>query len=114
MKKLLALAFALMLIFSVALADEPLTIAVSMRSTASEYHMQYVAGAELFAASLPEGTAVVQALPCEGNDDKQINDINALIAGQDDLDAVDAVAGATVTSGALKQAVQYALEDAAE
>ena len=42
MKKLLALAFALMLIFSVALADEPLTIAVSMRSTASEYHMQYV------------------------------------------------------------------------
>ena len=32
----------------------------------------------------------------------------------DDLDAVDAVAGATVTSGALKQAVQYALEDAAE
>lgn len=49
MKKLLALAFALMLIFSVALADEPLTIAVSMRSTASEYHMQYVAGAELFA-----------------------------------------------------------------
>ena len=34
MKKLLALAFALMLIFSVALADEPLTIAVSMRSTA--------------------------------------------------------------------------------
>ena len=45
MKKLLALAFALMLIFSVALADEPLTIAVSMRSTASEYHRQYFAGA---------------------------------------------------------------------
>ena len=84
MKKLLALAFALMLIFSVALADEPLTIAVSMRSTASEYHMQYVAGAELFAASLPEGTAVVQALPCEGNDDKQINDVNALIAAKGD------------------------------
>lgn len=40
--------------------------------------------------------------------------INALIAGQDDLDAVDAVAGATVTSGALKQAVQYALETPAE
>ena len=84
MKKLLALVFALMLLFSVALADEPLTIAVSMRSTASEYHMQYVAGAELFAATLPEGTAVVQALPCEGNDDKQINDINALIAAKGD------------------------------
>lgn len=66
------------------LADDPLTIAVSMRSTASEYHMQYVAGAQLFADSLPEGTAVVQALPCEGNDDKQINDINALIAAKGD------------------------------
>lgn len=54
MKKLLALAFALMLIFSVALADEPLTIAVSMRSTASEYHMQYVAGARVV-CSLPAG-----------------------------------------------------------
>lgn len=63
---------------------EPLTIAVSMRSTTSEYHMQYVAGAELFAASLPEGTAEVQMLPCEGNDDKQINDINALIASKGD------------------------------
>ena len=40
--------------------------------------------------------------------------LNALIAGQDDLDAVDAVTGATVTSNALKQAVQFALEDAAE
>lgn len=40
--------------------------------------------------------------------------LNALIAGQDDLDAVDAVAGATVTSNALKQAVQFALEDTAE
>jgi len=84
MKKILALAFALLMLCAVALADEPLTIAVSMRSTASEYHMQYVAGAELFAASLPEGTAVVQALPCEGNDDKQINDINALIAAKGD------------------------------
>ena len=82
MKKFLTLILALCLVLSctAALADEPLTIAISMRSTASEYHMQYVAGAELFAATLPEGTAVVQALPCEGNDDKQVNDINALIA----------------------------------
>ena len=82
MKKFFALILALCLVLSctAALAEEPLTIAISMRSTASEYHMQYVAGAELFAATLPEGTAVVQALPCEGNDDKQVNDINALIA----------------------------------
>ena len=37
--------------------------------------------------------------------------IAALIAGQDDLDAVDAVTDATVTSDALKQAVQFALAD---
>ncbi len=36
--------------------------------------------------------------------------INALIAGQDDLDGVDAVSGATITSNALKQAVRYAQE----
>ena len=48
MKKLLALAFALMLIFSVALADEPLTIAVSMRSTAVRCRRRVV-------CSLPAG-----------------------------------------------------------
>lgn len=36
--------------------------------------------------------------------------INALIAGQDDLDGVDGVSGATMTSNALKQAVRYAQE----
>ena len=38
------------------------------------------------------------------------DDNNALIAGQDDLDGVDAVSGATITSNALKQAVRYAQE----
>ncbi|MEA5013766.1 MAG: sugar ABC transporter substrate-binding protein [Candidatus Limiplasma sp.] len=60
----------------------PLTVAVSIRSTASEYHMQYVAGAQSFIDTLPEGTAELQILACEGNDDKQINDINALIASK--------------------------------
>lgn len=36
--------------------------------------------------------------------------IQALIAGQDNVDGVDAVGGATVTSTALKTAVQYALD----
>lgn len=40
--------------------------------------------------------------------------INALIAGQDDLDAVDAVTGATMTSTALKKAVEYAKAALAE
>ena len=65
-------------------SEEPLTLAVSMRSTTSEYHMQYVEGAQLFADSLPEGTAVVQALPCEGDDNKQISDIKNLIATKGD------------------------------
>ena len=40
--------------------------------------------------------------------------INALIANQDALDELDGVTGATVTSNALKQAVQFALENNAE
>jgi ribose transport system substrate-binding protein len=55
-----------------------------MRSTDSEYHMQYVAGAQMFVDSLPEGTAEVQILACEGDDNKQINDVNALIAAKGD------------------------------
>ena len=37
-----------------------------------------------------------------------------LIAGQDDLDGVDGVSGATMTSNALKQAVRYAQEAMAQ
>lgn len=40
--------------------------------------------------------------------------INAMIAGQDNLDGVDAVAGATVTSAALKKAVQFAQAEMAK
>ena len=38
----------------------------------------------------------------------------ALIAGQDDLSAVESVSGATITSNALKTAVQYALAEMAK
>ncbi len=34
-------------------AGEKLTIAVSIRSMSSEYHMQYIAGAEAFLKTLP-------------------------------------------------------------
>lgn len=67
-----------------AASGDKLTVAVSMRSMSSEYHMQYVAGAQAFVDSLPEGTAEVQVLPCDSNDDKQINDIKALIASKGD------------------------------
>ena len=38
----------------------------------------------------------------------------ALIAGQDDLSAVESVSGATITSNALKTAVEYALAEMAK
>jgi len=56
------------------------TVAVSIRSLDSEYHMQYVAGAQLFVDTLPPGSAEVKVLPCDANDDKQINDLKAQIA----------------------------------
>lgn len=67
-----------------AASGDKLTVAVSIRSMSSEYHMQYVAGAQAFIDTLPEGTAELQVLPCESNDDKQINDIKALIASKGD------------------------------
>jgi len=74
-----------------AAAGKMLTVGVAIRSTASEYHMQYVAGAQLFIDTLPTGTAEVQVLACEANDDKQINDIKALAAksGKDTILFVD-------------------------
>lgn len=68
--------------FFVAAAGEKVTIAVSIRSMSSEYHTQYMAGAEAFLKTLPPGTAEIQVLPCESNDDKQINDIKALAASK--------------------------------
>lgn len=68
-----------------------LTVAVCIRSTSSEYHMQYVEGAKQFIKTLPEGTAELQILACEGDDNKQINDIKALVAskGKDVIVFVD-------------------------
>ncbi len=84
MKKVLGLVLALTFAtcLQVASAGEKVTIAVSIRSMSSEYHTQYVAGAEAFLKTLPPGTAEIQVLPCEANDDKQINDIKALAASK--------------------------------
>ena len=69
-----------LLVCGVAVAADTATIAVSIRSMSNEYHMQYVEGARSFVATLPEGAATVQVLPCEADDNKQINDIKALVA----------------------------------
>jgi len=77
-----------------------LTVAVSIRSMSSEYHVQYVEGAKSFIETLPEGTAELQVLPCEANDDKQINDIKALVArtGKDTILFVDPNQAPNVTA----------------
>lgn len=85
MKKLLALAFALMLIFSVALADEPLTIAVSM--AVHRFRVPPAVRCRRPSCLQPpcrKALLSCRLLPCEGNDDKQINDVNALIAAKGD------------------------------
>lgn len=65
--------------------DDVVTIAVSIRSMSNEYHMQYVAGAEAFVATLPEGSAVVQILACEADDARQINDIQSLVTTNENV-----------------------------
>jgi len=71
-----------------------------MRSMNSEYHMQYVAGAQLFVDTLPAGTAEVVPLPCDANDDKQINDLKAQIAstGKDTILFIDANNAPNITA----------------
>ena len=63
---------------------EPLTVAMSIRSLTSDYHMQYVAGAQAFIDTLPKGTAEIKILSCEANDNKQITDIIELIKEKGD------------------------------
>lgn len=53
-----------------------------------------------------ETDGIGAVLTAEGSDY-----LNALVAGQADLASVDAVAGATVTSEALKKAVQFAIDE---
>lgn len=57
-----------------------LLVGVSVRSLGNPYHLAVTEGAQMFVDSLPEGSAELQILTCEGNDEKQINDIKALIA----------------------------------
>lgn len=59
---------------------EKVYMGVALRSLSNPYHASVVDGAKMFADSLPAGTAEVQALLCEGSDEKQINDIKALLA----------------------------------
>ncbi|NRF95103.1 sugar ABC transporter substrate-binding protein [Paenibacillus frigoriresistens] len=61
-------------------AKKKVTIGVAINSTENEYWVQEAEGAKVFAATLPAGTADVQILTNEGNDEKQLNGIKSLIA----------------------------------
>ena len=73
------------------------------------------AGEEVTQRSFDELTTATKELAKDINnatrtDQTILSAMAELIAGQDDLDGVDAVSGATITSNALKQAVRYAQE----
>lgn len=59
---------------------EKLLVGCSVRSLSNPYHLAVTEGAKMFVDSLPAGSAELQILTCEGNDEKQINDIKALVA----------------------------------
>ncbi len=66
-------------------------IAACIHSTDNEYWNQEAEGVKMFVKTLPEGTAEVEVLTCDGEDEKQLNGIKAFIAshGKDCLFYVD-------------------------
>lgn len=55
-------------------------VGVALHSTDNAYWNEEAEGARLFVESLPEGTAQVQVLTCDGDDARQLNGIKAFIA----------------------------------
>ncbi len=60
--------------------DEKLYVAACIHSTDNEYWVQEAEGVKNFVKTLPEGTAEVEVLTCDGQDEKQLNGIKAFIA----------------------------------
>ena len=61
-------------------SKDKLYIAACIHSTDNEYWNQEAEGVKMFAKTLPEGTAEVEVLTCDGDDEKQLNGIKAFIA----------------------------------
>jgi ribose transport system substrate-binding protein len=94
MKKLVLILVVVLLVAGalVSWADKKVYLGVAIRTLANPYHASVLDGAKMFAASLPAGSVEVQALLCEGSDEKQINDIKAFVAahGKDCVIYLDA------------------------
>ena len=78
--------FALSLVIASSLVAGPalkkVTIGVDIHGIANAYWNQELEGAKLFAASLPEGTATVQALISNGDPNTELQNIKNLVAAK--------------------------------
>jgi ribose transport system substrate-binding protein len=72
-------------------APAKLLIGVAMHTLSNPYQVQLKEGAEMFLKSLPEGSAELQVMVCEGNDEKEISNIKSLVArgGKDTILFID-------------------------
>ena len=61
-------------------APEKLLVGVAMHTLSNPYQVQLKEGAEMFVKSLPEGSAELQVMVCEGSDEKEISNIKSLVA----------------------------------
>lgn len=85
MRRIAALAFCAVLIFGTALWGQQLkkvTIGVDIHGLANAYWNQELEGVKLFAASLPPGTATVQALISNGDPNTELQNIKNLVAAK--------------------------------
>lgn len=57
-----------------------LICAIGLHSLSNPYYVTLKEGAEMFVNSLPEGTAELQVMLCEDDDEKEINNVKSLIA----------------------------------
>ncbi len=107
--RLLLLLSSLVLVSSMAYANgqkesskpgqlKKVTIGVDIHGIANAYWNQELEGAKLFAASLPEGTATVQALISDGDPNKELQNIKNFVAanGTDCILYIDPCGGANI------------------
>ena len=81
-------------------AEEKVYLGLVIRSTDNEYCNQQVAGARLFASSLPAGSIATQILTSDGDDKKQLAGIRAFLSehGRNAILYVEPSSAANTTS----------------
>ncbi|MBD3306764.1 substrate-binding domain-containing protein [candidate division KSB3 bacterium] len=87
-KGIVAIIMGLVLVSSIAVAQDTVYLGTAIRSLENPYHAAWAKGGDMFAESVG-GEHVIQT--CEGSSEKQLNDIKALVAkaGQNVVFCVD-------------------------